>query len=260
MVFLQEHFFGIVVIGYRSDRAQELDIIPGKIDLIIEETTPGAGREQVVVIMPFSGHKTWPDLVDRHVFAIEIGTVFAFVLSFAVSFIVEGTYAYRPKTRCPKKGAHQGGSSDQIEYGTPESPVQEPANNFATRVYNGRPLFVLFVAVGFDRSMAEQPLDTGIIRFVEVPGNGLVVDIGQKTIEKTGRRIIGVSRLVRFGVMDVVGDGIQLFRHYVDRQVACNKTPEFIAEPVGIVGTLAVIPDRTMGPHDDHAVQESHPQ
>src|SRR5579863_1994848 len=53
---------------------------------------------------------------------------------------------------------------------------------------------------------------------------------------------------------------IGLFRDDIDGQVPGNEPPEFIAEGIGAMCTIAMIPDRPMGAHHDHAIEKSNDQ
>ena len=104
MVFREEKLFGIVVAADGADLAQKPDVAPGQVELMAQEAAAGAGRKEVMVIMPFAGDISRPELVDGKVFPIEIGSLTALVLSFAVTFKVEGADTYRPKPCRPEQG------------------------------------------------------------------------------------------------------------------------------------------------------------
>jgi hypothetical protein len=57
----------------------------------------------MVVVMPFPGDNTRPKLIDRFIFLVIIRFFILLVFSFGMAFIVESTYAYRPKTCRAKK-------------------------------------------------------------------------------------------------------------------------------------------------------------
>src|SRR5271168_1403688 len=87
-----------------------------------------------------------------------------------------------------------------------------------------------------------------------------MVDICQKTVQKTGTGIIRVTGLVRFGMMNVMGNDINFFRDQIDGQVSGDKPPELIPERICAMRTIPVIPDRAMGAPDYHAVKKSNPK
>jgi hypothetical protein len=125
MVFREEKLFGIVVAADGADLAQEPDIAPGQVELVAQEAAAGAGRKEVMVVMPFAGDISGPDLVDGKVFPVEIGPLAAFVLPFAVAFKIEGADAYRPEPGRTEQGKEQSGATQQVKYGPPEGPVQQ---------------------------------------------------------------------------------------------------------------------------------------
>ena len=61
--------------------------------------------------------------------------------------------------------------------------------------------------------------------------DGLMVKVCKETIQKPGACIAWISRLVRPGVMQVMGDDIDLLRNYMNGQVARDKSPEPIEIP-----------------------------
>ena len=102
--------------------------------------------------------------------------------------------------------------------------------------------------------------DTRIFIFGQMIRDRLMVDIGEETIQKTGTCIIGISGLVRLGMMNMMGNDIDLFRDDVDGQIPGNEPPELVAERIGAMRTIPVVPDRAMRTHGYHAVNKGDPQ
>jgi len=115
---------------------------------------------------------------------------------------------------------------------------------------------VLRVAVDPDARVPDERGRPGIIFGGKVPGDGLVVHVGQEAVKPPAEHVIRVSRLFRLIVMDMVGDHISFFRDDLDHQVPHDKEPEPVGEGEGVVGGITVQVNRAMGPQDDHAVNE----
>ena len=60
MVFRQEYFFGVMIRADATEQAQEFDITPGEVELVIKESAAGAGGEKMVIVMPFTRHISGP--------------------------------------------------------------------------------------------------------------------------------------------------------------------------------------------------------
>src|ERR1700722_554054 len=87
-----------------------------------------------------------------------------------------------------------------------------------------------------------------------------MVDVGQEAIKPAGMDVIGVARLFRKVVMDVVGDHIDFLRDDLEDQVAHDKKPEAVGKGEGVMGGVAVQVDRAVGAQKDHAVNEADDQ
>jgi len=84
-----------------------------------------------------------------------------------------------------------------------------------------------------------------------------MVDICEETIQKSGTRIIRIARLIRHGMMHMMGDDIYFLRNYIDGQIARDKSPELVTERICAVGAISVIPDSAMSTHNYHAIYKS---
>src|ERR1700737_3650784 len=84
-----------------------------------------------------------------------------------------------------------------------------------------------------------------------------MIDIRQKAIEKSRRRVVRVSRLIGFSMMYMMRDDIDLFRYDADSKIPGEKTPEFITELIGPVRAIPVIQDCAVRSHHDHTVNKS---
>ena len=60
--------------------------------------------------------------------------------------------------------------------------------------------------------------------------------------------------------MDMMGDDIYFFGDDTDGKIPGDKTPEPVAESIRVMGAIPVIPDGSMGSHDDHAVNKGEGQ
>ncbi|MNI94193.1 hypothetical protein D3C73_1522530 [compost metagenome] len=56
----------------------------------------------MMVVVPFSGHDTWPKLIDGFILFIEIDAFPLFIFTFGMAFIIKCTYAYGPEPSCAK--------------------------------------------------------------------------------------------------------------------------------------------------------------
>ena len=57
----------------------------------------------MVVVMPFPGNDTRPELVDGFIFVIIVCTFFLQVLAFGMSLVVKGADTNRPKAGCTEQ-------------------------------------------------------------------------------------------------------------------------------------------------------------
>src|SRR5579871_5968737 len=89
-VLREKKLFGVVITGHSADGAQEPDIAPCQVELIIQKTAAGTGRKKMMIVMPFAGDVSGPNLIDRKVLSIEIDACSMLIPSFAMSFIIEG--------------------------------------------------------------------------------------------------------------------------------------------------------------------------
>jgi hypothetical protein len=56
-------------------------------------------------------------------------------------------------------------------------------------------------------------------------------------------------------MMDMVRYDIDLFTDCFDDEILGEETPETISKLEGLVGAIAMVPNRTMRSHNDHAVE-----
>src|ERR1700722_9322615 len=61
-------------------------------------------------------------------------------------------------------------------------------------------------------------------------------------------------------MMNVMRNDIYFLGDHIDGQVSGDKPPELVPERICAMGTIPVIPDRTMRSHDHHAVNKRNPQ
>jgi hypothetical protein len=101
-VLQYKSLFGVMITAYGPNHLQELDVTPGQVQLIIQEAAPGAGRKKMMVVMPFPGNVSRPQLIDRKILPVKVDSFPVFVLSLSVSFIVERTNPDGPETCRPE--------------------------------------------------------------------------------------------------------------------------------------------------------------
>ena len=92
--------------------------------------------------------------------------------------------------------------------------------------------------------------------FAEVGGEALVIVFGEHAVPNAGLRVIRIAGLIGFAVMDVVGDHIDLFGKGPYDKILGEDAPYRIAEGIGLVRTIPVKPNCSVGTHDDHAVED----
>ena len=135
-----------------------------------------------MVIMPFAGYETWPELIDREVFPVEIGAIPALILSFAVTLEVEGSDTYGPDTCRSEQGKDQWGTPYQVKYSPPKAPVEKPADRRPGRCGNRTPFLVLRISIGFDTTGCHHPHNAVVFVRRQMSGNGLVVYVREEAI------------------------------------------------------------------------------
>src|ERR1700722_6379516 len=165
-----------------ADDIQEFDIIPGEVDLVVQKTAAGAGREEMMVVMPFASHVSRPDLVDRKVLAVVIVAIPVFFLTLAMSFVVEGPNTDGPETGCAEQSEDQWQPADQIKHPAPERPIRQPSGNGPERVGDRTPFLILSISVGPDTGVCHELDHASVFALGQAVGDRLVIDIGQKTI------------------------------------------------------------------------------
>src|SRR5579863_2856356 len=99
--------------------------------------------------------------------------------------------------------------------------------------------------------------DLFISILAQMGGNSLMIKFSQHTIPKSGLRVIGVARFIRFAVMDMMRYDIDLFRNCLYYEVLCNDPPERVTKSVGLVRAVPVKPNCAMRAHDHHAIHHN---
>ena len=104
--------------------------------------------------------------------------------------------------------------------------------------------------------MLNEPGGLGVILRRKIAGDGLVVHVGQETIEKTPMDVVGVPRLLGDVMVHVVRDDVDFLGHNLEDQVADDEKPHPVGEGEGVVGGITVKVNRPMGSQNHHAVEE----
>ena len=79
-----------------------------------------------MVIVPLTGDKTGPQLVNGFIFVVIVRTLMLLVLAFGMPLIVKRPDADCPKTGGPEKAAGQCMPTNKIKDQIPERPVKCP--------------------------------------------------------------------------------------------------------------------------------------
>lgn len=119
------------------------------------------------------------------------------------------------------------------------------------------PLPVLAVAVQANACMAHQLAENGVVALREVLVDALMVHIRQEAVKPATVHVVGVTRLFRKIVMNMVGDHISLFRYDLDHQIAADLPDQWVSEAVGPVSRIAVEPEGAVAAQNHHAVDEA---
>src|SRR5688572_3328438 len=102
--------------------------------------------------------------------------------------------------------------------------------------------------------MTEELRSFFVVRFTQLPRNCLVIYIRQHTIQKPSLWIVRITRLVRFGMMHMMGYYVDLFGKCFDDYILRQEPKYRVTELVRFMCAVAMKPDRAMSAHDDHAV------
>src|ERR1700756_3837911 len=61
-------------------------------------------------------------------------------------------------------------------------------------------------------------------------------------------------------MMNMVGNGVDLFGYDLEREILRKKPPKSVAELISAVGAVTVMPNGAVAAHDDHPVNKRDPQ
>ena len=100
------------------------------------------------------------------------------------------------------------------------------------------------------KKMASLP----VIYLIKVFGNRLMVDVREHAVHDTRLRIIGITGLVGFQMMNMMRDYIYFFCKSAQDEVLCNKSPEWMTECIRSMCAIAMKPNCAMSTHHNHSV------
>ena len=177
-----------------------------------------------------------------------------------MTIIIKSPNADCPDSGPTENGDSQGEASYQIKNSEPKGPVQEKAERSPNRMADRSPFLILLITVQLDASMPDQSGGLDVVRFRKVSGDGLVIHVGQETIEPASINVVRIPGLFRNVMMDMVGDDINLLGNDLNDQISEDEEPETVLDGIGLVGGVTVQINRAMGSQDHHAVNKADDQ
>src|SRR6185437_2383305 len=84
-----------------------------------------------------------------------------------------------------------------------------------------------------------------------------MVVFGQHAVPASCLRAIRIAGLVRFGVMHMMRNDINLLRYGFYHEILRQDPPQWMAKAKGLVRAIAVKPDGAMRTHDHHAINDN---
>src|SRR6185437_3007419 len=100
-----------------------------------------------MIVMPLASNKARPDLIDRHIRAVKINPIAAFVFTFSMAFVVKGSHANCPKTRRSEHGADKRGPANEKKNSKPKAPIQDDAQDCAAGINDRAIFFILYISI-----------------------------------------------------------------------------------------------------------------
>jgi hypothetical protein len=87
--------------------------------------------------------------------------------------------------------------------------------------------------------------------------DGLVVRVGEETVQPARVHVVRVARLLRELVVDAMRDDVDLVRHDLDGEVAADELVDLVAERERAVRSIPVEPHGPVGAEPDHRVDDA---
>src|SRR5579859_4477054 len=192
--------------GYAAESCVEPNEGKGDIGLPPEKARSHAAREEVMVVVPFTGDPSGPESIDRQVASIEIDAVAAAIAPAPVEVIIMRPNADGPNGGPAEERRGQSVAARQIEGPVPEGPVQRVVQRGPTGMRDRTPPLVFFVSVDAHAGVANERAEPVIVGAGEVALDRLMELTGEETVQPSPVHVVRVTRSVGQRVMNVVRD------------------------------------------------------
>lgn len=211
----------------------------------------------MVVIMPFTGDVSRPDLVHRKIVSVKVDAVLAPVFTAPMSVEVVGANSEGPNTSHSENRDREAHSANEVKYGEPEGPIQDVVSDRAHGMTERSPAPVLSVGIQFHARVTHEFFQLLVFFDVEILRDELMVGVREEAVKPAAMDVIWVARLFGFPMMNVVGNHVDLFGDHFDGEVSHDESGERVTEDVRSMGRIPMEVDRSVSAHHDHAVEEA---